>query len=229
MPYSCPVCHKLLKTKKSLARHLEIVHEENPVVTSLEPPKLRQEAKNDRAKRLTAAAEKLGATIIEVPDTKKRKNRRNNSMETQPAIQNFIKNCQEKGLAPGTIRAYQSHLRHFALAFPDGLPWEPENIEWFLTKTIRKKDARPQIRKSLQAFYKFLERENIGKSPISPGKRGRPRKLQPPTQVHGLFDKELVRGGSLHISLDITVHHEFEDIFVHHYQLSGTDTHETGG
>lgn len=127
-------------------------------------------------------------------------------METQSAINGFIKNCQERGLSRSSIATYTSHLRHFALAFPDGVPLDWAEIDWFLTKKIRKKDARPQIKKSLQSFYKYLERENIAKSPIPPGKRGRPRKIEPPPQVHGLFDKEMVRGGSFNICVHLFIH-----------------------
>lgn len=98
-------------------------------------------------------------------------------MTTKELIQEFLKDCQDRRLAPHTISKYNSYLRHLAQAFPDGLPWEWPELEWYLTKVIKKKDQRPHHKKALQAFYAYLERAEYGKSPIPKGQVGRPRKI----------------------------------------------------
>lgn len=97
---------------------------------------------------------------------------------TQEAVNQFLINCRDRGLAQGTLRKYSAYLKHFVLAFPDGLPWAWPDIERFLTRVIKKKDARPAFKKTLQALYSYLEQQNYGKSPIPPGRVGRPPKVR---------------------------------------------------
>ena len=108
-------------------------------------------------------------------------------MKTQDAINSFLKHCRERGLSLRTIESCSSHLRHFNLAIPE-LPLEFAPIDRFLTRVIRKKSARYEIRKTLLAFYSFLDKEGIGSNPIPRLKVGRPKKstFQP---------QELGRGG----------------------------------
>ena len=88
---------------------------------------------------------------------------------TQELITEFLKDCQERGISQHTIYSYHGYLRHFALAFPEGVPWDWPSIEWYLTKKVRKKSAIPTHKKRLQALYSFLERKEYGKSPIPQG------------------------------------------------------------
>jgi len=97
-------------------------------------------------------------------------------METRQAILLFVADCRDRGLSQSTIRGYQSHLKYFELAFPE-LPTEFLAINRFLTRDIRKKSARYNIRKTLLALYKFLERQEISPNPIPKLKIGRPRKI----------------------------------------------------
>ena len=150
---------------------------------------------------LIEKAKKMGIEVIgvEVPPDKK--------INTQDLVTEFIADCRERGLSPGCIRRYSAHLKHFVLSFPDSLPWEWDKIEWFLNRVIRKKDARPQVRKSLQVLYKYLERKDYGKTPIPPGKVGRPRKMLPKSD--GLSPDKLGRGGSdqpIRVELHIYIH-----------------------
>lgn len=154
---------------------------------------------------LIEKAKKMGIEVIgvEVPPDKK--------IKSQDLVTEFIADCRERGLHPSSIRRYSAHLKHFVVSFPDGLPWEWDKIEWFLNRVIRKKDARPEVKKSLQALYKYLGRKDYGNNPIPPGKVGRPRKIAPPSD--GLSEDKLGRGGS-----DNPIRVEFH-IFIH----------ETGG
>lgn len=97
------------------------------------------------------------------------------AMKTQEAVNKFIEDCRYRGLAQGTIATRGRQLRHFVLEYPE-LPiyWGP--IDRFLTKVIKKKTAKHDIRKTLLALYKFLEQQNVCQNPIPPGKVGRPKK-----------------------------------------------------
>ena len=96
-------------------------------------------------------------------------------MKTQDAINSFLNNCRQRGLAIRTIETRASHLRHFNLATPE-LSFDFVPIDRFLTRVIKKKSARIEIRKTLLAFYTFLEKEGIGSNPIPFLKVGRPKK-----------------------------------------------------
>lgn len=124
---------------------------------------------------------------------------------TEEAVKQFLVNCRDRGLAVGTISHYSGYLRHFALAFPDGLPWSWVDIERFLNRIIKKKSARPAFKKALQALYSYLEKQGLGKSPIPPGRVGRPPKVRPTFSESA----KLGRGGSdkpIRIELHIFVH-----------------------
>ena len=122
-------------------------------------------------------------------------------MQTQDAIKLFIADCYDRGLAQSTINQRASHLKHFKLAFPE-LPIDSLSIHRFLTRDIKKKSARYEIRKTLLALYGFLERQNISANPIPPGKVGRPKK--------GKSLEKLGRGGSDIIPQRIELH-----IYIH--------------
>ena len=125
----------------------------------------------------------------------------------QELITNFLADCQNRGLTPSTLRTYSAHLKHFVIAFPDDLPWSWSQIDHFLRKVIDKKEARPRIKRTLQALYSYLERQNYGTSPIPAGKVGRPSKRT--NFNESVAQQKLVRGGSdkpLRVELHIYFH-----------------------
>lgn len=123
------------------------------------------------------------------------------AMKTQEAVNKFLEDCRYRGLAPSTIKGWSSHLRHFVLEFPE-LPLDLGPIDRFLTRVIKKKSARYNIRKTLLAFYKYLEQQNVCQNPIPLMKAGRPKK-----PIKSL--SKLGRGGS-DISLRVDLH-----VFIH--------------
>lgn len=114
-------------------------------------------------------------------------------METQTAINLFLNDCRDRGLSQSTIGSRASHLKHFQLTYPE-LPTELAPVDRFLTRVIRGKRGRYNVRKSLLAFYSYLEKQNIAVNPIPPGKVGRPKKEIVPNSC-GLFGDKLGRGG----------------------------------
>ncbi len=128
-------------------------------------------------------------------------------------LREFLSDCQDRGLARSSTGTYKSHLRHFVDAFNGAVPttWPP--LELFLTKRIRKKDARPRVRKSLQSFYAFIERKYGDRSPIPRGQVGRPRKIGSNVGVEPnyqrFFGDKLVQGGGsepIRIEFHIFIH-----------------------
>jgi len=97
------------------------------------------------------------------------------AMKTQEAVNKFVEDCRYRGLAETTIKGWSSHLRHFVLEFPE-LPLELGPIDRFLTRVIKKKSARYNIRKTLLAFYKYLEQHQGITNPIPLKSAGRPKK-----------------------------------------------------
>lgn len=123
------------------------------------------------------------------------------AMKTQDAVNKFLDDCRYRGLAPSTIGSRASHLKHFVLELPElSTEWGP--IDRFLTRVIKKKSARYNIRRTLLAFYKYLDEQHITQNPIPPLKVGRPNK---PVKNQ----TKLGRGGS-DISLRVDLH-----IFIH--------------
>jgi len=97
------------------------------------------------------------------------------ALTTQEAVNKFMEDCRYRGLAQGTIGKWSGHLKHFVLEFPE-LPIELGPIDRFLTSVIKKKSARYNIRKTLLAFYKYLEQHHICQNPIPLKSAGRPKK-----------------------------------------------------
>jgi hypothetical protein len=130
--------------------------------------------------------------------------------DSQYYLSSFLIDCQERGLTVSSISSYKSHLRHFVAAFPDAPPRDWPVIEKWL-KRLRKKDAINRVRKSLQAFYAFLERSEWGLSPIPKGQRGRPSKSRSMTNgLSGVNDaQKIARVGAvspLRIELHVYLH-----------------------
>lgn len=97
-------------------------------------------------------------------------------MRTQEAVDRFLDKCEERGLAPDSVRVYRTSLKHFVEDFPD-LPTDTASIERFLKKHKETPAHRGQVFKRLQAFYSYLVYEDGIKSPVPPsGKVGRPPK-----------------------------------------------------
>ena len=122
---------------------------------------------------------------------------------TPELVAQYLAYCKQKGLSIFTIKGYSAHLGHFARAFPGSPPDNYPEIHKFLNQVIKKKDARPRIRKSLLAFYAYLEREKVGTNPIPRLPMGRPKKIVP------LRAEKVGRGGSdntLRIELHIFFH-----------------------
>ena len=124
-------------------------------------------------------------------------------MQAQEAIDEFMASCREKGLSRGSTSKYSAYLKHFAVAFPGELPTEWPPLDRFLNKTIKKKSARPTVRKVLQTFYRFLQRQgHITDYPIPKGNVGRPRKAV-------LSAEKLGKGGgadTIRLELHVFIH-----------------------
>lgn len=122
------------------------------------------------------------------------------AIKTQEAVNKFIEDCRYRGLAASTIEGWTRKLRHFVLEYPE-LPTEFGPIDRFLTRVIKKKSARYDIRKTLLAFYKYLQEHQGITNPIPPGKVGRPKK--PAKNLN-----KLGRGGSdiFRIDLHVFIH-----------------------
>lgn len=122
------------------------------------------------------------------------------AVKTQEAVNKFVEDCRYRGLAPSTIETRARQLRHFVLEYPE-LPiyWGP--IDRFLTRVIKKKTARHDIRKTLLALYKYLEQQNVCQNPIPFLKVGRPKKPDK-------NQTKLGRGGSdiFRVDLHIFIH-----------------------
>lgn len=144
------------------------------------------------------------STQTQTPVTNPKEISTKTQLKTQEAINLFLNNCRQRGLSQGTIETRASHLKHFALAYPE-LPTEYPLIHRFLTRVIKKKSARISIRKTLLAFYSYLQTQNlISTNPIPPGKVGRPKK-----EKRNAFSDKLGRGGSgiiNRIELHIYIH-----------------------
>lgn len=97
-------------------------------------------------------------------------------MLTQDALQRFYKHCQEKNLAPNTVRGYDTYLRHLADEYPE-LPTETESIERFLKARKEGPGHRGDMHRRVQAFYSYLAANESIPSPVpARGPMGRPRK-----------------------------------------------------
>lgn len=97
------------------------------------------------------------------------------AMKTQEAVNKFIEDCRYRGLSASTITSYSGHLKHFVLEFPE-VPQDEGMINRFLTRVIKKKAARYNIRKTLLAFYKYLQEHQGIANPIPLRSAGRPKK-----------------------------------------------------
>ena len=136
-------------------------------------------------------------------------------MQTEELLTKFVKECEERGLAPSTRRNYYGYLRHFAEEHPQ-LPTDTPTINKFLQKRKETPAHRGIMFKCLQAFYCYLERTGvIEKSPVPPkGAVGRPRKVKLVSETRSteiverlaLPDEKSVRGGSLRINLHVYLH-----------------------
>lgn len=125
-------------------------------------------------------------------------------MQTAELLTKFLKECEERSLAPNTRRNYYGYLRHFAEENPE-LPTDTPTINKFLQKRKETPGHRKHHFKCLQAFYSYLEQtEVIEKSPVpAKGPVGRPRKVKlvsepGSTELTGrlaLPAEKLVRGG----------------------------------
>jgi len=97
------------------------------------------------------------------------------AVKTQEAVNKFIEDCRYRDLSPHTIKSYAGHLKHFVLEFPE-VPQEEGMINRFLTRVIKKKSARYNIRKTLLALYKYLQEHQGITNPIPLKSAGRPKK-----------------------------------------------------
>ncbi|MBA7621555.1 hypothetical protein ES703_28919 [subsurface metagenome] len=132
-------------------------------------------------------------------------------MNTQELLTSFLKDCEERGLAPETRRTYWSFLRHFVDEHPE-LPTDTDTINQFLKKRKETPGRRGPVFKKLQAFYSYLVKAGIlEKSPVPPkGLMGRPRKVKVGATAANPFtalaDEKLVQGGSVCIDLHVYLH-----------------------
>lgn len=129
-------------------------------------------------------------------------------MNTQEALTRFLKDCEERGLAPNTRRTYWTYLRHFVDEHPE-LPTDTDTINNFLKKRKETPGRRGDVFKKLQAFYAYLELAGImEKSPVPPrGPMGRPRKSNPVTTLasaSALAKQKSSLGGSVSTSMSIS-------------------------
>ena len=131
-------------------------------------------------------------------------------MNTQELLTRFLKDCEERGLAPETRRTYYSFLRHFVDEHPE-LPTDTDTINQFLKKRKETPGRRGPVHRKLQAFYSYLVRAGIlEKSPVpAKGPMGRPRKFRPvaaDNPLPGLAGEKVGQGGSFVIEIHVYLH-----------------------
>ena len=85
-------------------------------------------------------------------------------MNTNEAVEAFLKSRLAKGLKPETLKWYKTTLRPFAGAYPE-LPVIPEDIDDFLINRQSGDERRHGYFRAIRALYRFLKRrrniENI--------------------------------------------------------------------
>ena len=116
-------------------------------------------------------------------------------MNTQEAIDRFLKSCNERGLSPATAQRYYYCLRHLPEEIPE-LPTTTNKIETYLRARGETPSKRGSVFRALQAFFTWLEKQDGTPSPVLPkGPVGRPpRKAQ---LMHTLIDREKEQGDVL--------------------------------
>ena len=130
-------------------------------------------------------------------------------LKTQEAVNKFLEDCRYRGLAQGTIETRGRQLRHFVLEYPE-LPTEFGPIDRFLTRVIKKKSARYDIRKTLLALYKYLQEHQGITNPIPPGKVGRPKKEAKSLNKLGMGGQTFHSGST---STSLSTRQAIEDFF----------------
>ena len=131
-------------------------------------------------------------------------------MITQEAVDRFLKSCQDRGLSPSTIQAYNYRLRHLPLEIPE-LPTTTSKIEAYLRARGETPSKRGKVFDVLQGFFTYLEKQDGTPSPVPPkGPMGRPPKKH--RVIHDLLtsDRDEIRpsklrqGGSGSISTSLS-------------------------
>lgn len=86
-------------------------------------------------------------------------------MNTQAAIEAFLRNRQARNLKPKTLKWYEDFLGRFARFCPE-LPKDPEPVEEFLAQITGTPETTHAYYRCLKALYRFLKRRHRLVNPI---------------------------------------------------------------